>query len=76
MSCINFFGIVTVQIQIRDVRDHMGKENTTISLMGWKIIIFDHEGVKTLNVIWSLSILLSHVNSKIGVMKEIWGYKA
>ncbi len=32
---------VTVQIQIRHVRDHLGKENTTISPMDWKIIRFD-----------------------------------
>jgi len=25
----------------------MEKENTTISLMDWKIITFDHEGIKT-----------------------------
>jgi len=28
-------------------RDHIGKENITISLANWKIIMFDHKGVKT-----------------------------
>jgi len=42
----------------------MKKENTTVSLMDWKIIMFDHEGVKIAKVIWSLSILFSHVKSK------------
>jgi len=32
--------------KIRCVRDHMGKENTTISLMDWKIIMLDHKGFK------------------------------
>jgi len=42
-----FFWNVTIQIQFRNVRDHIGKENTTISLVDWKLIMFDHEGVKT-----------------------------
>jgi len=41
---INFFWIVIVQIQTRHVRNHMGKENTTV-------IIFDHEGVKIMKKI-------------------------
>jgi len=41
-----FFGNVIIQIQTRDIKDHLGKENATISLMDWKIIMFDHEGVK------------------------------
>jgi len=49
ISCTNLFCTVTVQIQTQYVRDHLGKENTTISLMDWKIIMFDHEGVKTKN---------------------------
>jgi len=54
---VSIFKIVTVEIQTRHVRDHIEKENTTISLMDWKIIMFDHEGVKTMKwVIWSLSI--------------------
>jgi len=64
------FWIVTIQIQTRDVRDHLGKKK---SLMDWKIIMFDHERVKTLKVILSLSILFSYVKSKKLVNKEIWG---
>jgi len=30
------------------VRDHIGKENITIPLTDWKIIMFDHEGIKTM----------------------------
>jgi len=64
IGCINVFWIVTVQIQTRHVRDHIGKENTTISLVDGKIIMFDHESVKTMEVIWSLSIYFSGVKSK------------
>jgi len=34
------------------LRDHMGKENTTILGRDWKVIILD---VKSMKVIWSLS---------------------
>jgi len=33
-------------MQTRHVRDEIGKENTTISLMDLKIITFDHEVLK------------------------------
>jgi len=71
-----FLKIVTIQIQIRHVRDHMGKENTIISLMDWKIIMFDHEDIKTVKVIWSLSIFFPHVKSKKWSPKkyELKGY--
>jgi len=49
--------IVIAKIQNGHVRDYMGKENIAISLMDWKIIVFDHKGVKIVKVIWSLSIL-------------------
>jgi len=65
-----FLWIVIVNIQTRHVRDDMGKENTTISLIDWKIIMFDHEGVKTTKVIWSLSILFLHVKPKIDITKK------
>jgi len=68
-----FFGNVTVQIQTRHVRDCIGKENTTISLMEWKITMFDHEGVKTTIVMWSLSIHFSQVKSKKLMTKKLWG---
>jgi len=32
--------------------------------MKWKIIVFNHEGVKIAKLSWSLSILFSHVKSK------------
>jgi len=67
---LNFF--LTIQFQTRHVRDHMGKENTIISLMGWKIIMFDYEGVKTMKANWSLSILSSYVKSKIKGHRKIW----
>jgi len=60
ISCTNVFWIVTIEIQTRYVRDHIGKENITISLMDWKIITFDHEGVKTtknFNSFFCMSIL-------------------
>jgi len=43
-----------MQIQTKNVRDYIGKENTTISLVDWKIIMFNYKGDKTLKVIWSL----------------------
>jgi len=44
--------------------------NCPLSLMDWKIIMFDHEGVKTMKVIWSLSIFFSRVKSKIKVIQN------
>jgi len=35
----------------RHVRDHIGKENTIVSLIDGKIKMFDHEGVKVAKVI-------------------------
>jgi len=64
ISCINFFWIVTIQIQTRHGRDHIGKEKTTISLMEWKLIMFDHECVKTAKVMWSLSTSFRKSNLK------------
>jgi len=55
---------ITAQIQTKHVGDYMRKENTTISLIDWKIMMFNHEGVKITKVIWSLSILFSHVKTK------------
>jgi len=53
-SNINFFELqlykFKLDIQTRHIRDHMGKENTTISLMEWMIIMFDHESVTTMNL--------------------------
>jgi len=50
------------------------KKNMIVSLMNWKIIMFDQEGAKIAKVgVWSLSIYFSHVKSKIEVMKNIWG---
>jgi len=70
VSFINFFLIAIVQIQTRHARDHGGKENSTISLIGWKIIMLDHEGVKIVKVIWSLSICFSQGKSKKLVTKK------
>jgi len=75
ISCINFLWIVTIQIQTRNVRDQIGKENTTISLMDCKIInlyIYQKRKEKKdynvwsrlQKVIWCLSILFLHVKSK------------
>jgi len=48
-----FFWNITIQIQTRHVTNHKRKENTTISLMDWKIIMFNHEGVKTMKArVW------------------------
>jgi len=71
MSFINFFWIATIQIQTIHIRDHMGKENTTISLVDWKLIMFEHKGVKIVKVICCLSILFSHVKSKKLVTKQM-----
>jgi len=73
IGCINFFWIVTIKIQTRHTIDYVGKENTTISLMNWKIIMFDHEGAETAKVISSLSILFLHVKFENMVTKNIWG---
>jgi len=35
---------------------HTGKENTTISLIDWKILMFDHKDVEIVKVIWTLFI--------------------
>jgi len=52
--------------------DHIGKENTTFSLVDWKILIFNQEGVKIIKVtVWSLSIQFWHLESKIGVIKNM-----
>jgi len=51
----------------RHVKDHIGKKN--IILMDWKVIIFDHEGFKTMKVIWSLSIHFLHDKCKIILME-------
>jgi len=75
ISCINFFWIVTIQIQTRHVRGCIGKENITISLIEWKIIMFDHEGIKTTKVMWSLSLLFLQVKSKKLVTKKIMRLK-
>jgi len=53
--------------------DHISKENTRISLMDWKIIMFDQEGVKIVKVIWSFSIFFLQVKSKIAEINKIWG---
>jgi len=53
-----------------DARDSIGKANTTMSLMDWKIIMFDHKGVKITKVIWSLSILLLNDKTKKLVTKK------
>jgi len=47
-----FLKIMTEKIQTRHVRNQIEKENTTILLMDWKIIMFDHEGVKIAKVIF------------------------
>ena len=65
-----FKKIVTVQIQTTYVRDHIGKENTIVSLVDWKIIKFDQEGVETMKVMKSLSILFSHLKFKIEDIKK------
>jgi len=44
--------------------DHIGKKNITMSPTDWKIIMFDHKGVKTMNVIWILSIFFIHIKSE------------
>jgi len=62
ISWINFFWIVTVQIQTRHSRDHIGKQNTTITLQNWNIIMFDHEGVKTTKI-FELSFCMSNLKS-------------
>jgi len=38
--------------------------------MDWKIVMFDHKGVKIAKVIWSLLILFLHVKSKKLVTKK------
>jgi len=59
------------KIQIKHVRDHMGKENTTISqVMDWNFIMFDHKGVKIVKVIWSLSFFFLHVKLKKPITKK------
>jgi len=50
--------------------DHIGKENSIVSLMDWKIIMFDEEGVKIVKVIWSLSIFFLRVKSKLKSWKK------
>jgi len=59
-----------------DMLEIIWKKNTTILLLDWKITIFDHEGVKTVKVIWNLSIIFSHVKFEIEVTKKIWGKRA
>ena len=39
-------------------------DNTTISFKDWKIIMFDHEGVKITKAIWRLFILFPHLKFK------------
>jgi len=46
MSFVNFLKFVTVQSQNRHVKGHMGKKRKIISLMDWKIIMFDYEVLK------------------------------
>jgi len=48
----------------------MEKENTTISFMDWKVIMFDHEDVKIVKVIWTISVFFSHVKTKKLVTKK------
>jgi len=69
---VSIFLIVIIQIQNRHVRDHIEKEITTISLMDWKIIMFDYEGDKTTKMMSSLSIFFSQVKSKKLVTKKPW----
>jgi len=47
---------VTMHIQIRQDRDYMGKENTTIWLMVWKIIMFDQNDLKSFNSLFTCQI--------------------
>jgi len=62
--------IQTIQIQTRDVRDHIGKKKRNT---GWKIIImFDHEGVKTMKK-FQFSFWMSTLKKL--VTKKIWGFK-
>jgi len=41
--------------------------------MEWKIIMYDHEGVKIVKVMWSLSIFFLQVKSKKLVIKNYDG---
>ena len=65
----NFFGNVIVQIQTRHIKDHL-EEKKTLSFTDWKLIMFDHEGIKIAKVTWSLSIQFSKVKSKKLVTKK------
>jgi len=47
-------------------------EKTTISLMDWKIIMFNNKIIIKLEVDSSLFILVLHVKTKIVVTKWIW----
>jgi len=67
------FLIVIIQIQTRHVEDYIGKENTTISLMDWKIIMFDHEGFKMVESNVKSFNLLFTCQSKKLVTQKIWG---
>jgi len=40
---LSIFLNCTIQIQSRDVRNHIGEENTTLSLMDWKVRMFDQK---------------------------------
>jgi len=66
---------VTIQIQSRHVRHHIGKENTSISLMDWKIVMFDHEGVIIVKKSWSLSILFLHDVKSRKLVSKIFDVK-
>jgi len=57
-----FFWIVTIQIQTRHVRDHIGKENTTIAFKDWNIIMLDHQGFKTMKI-FELSFCMSNLKN-------------
>jgi len=62
-----FFWIAAVQIQTRHVKDYIGKENTTISLRDWKIIMFENCKID----LKSFNLLFTYQIWKVGHQKHM-----